>query len=438
MDRCDIAIIGAGVAGMSAAWVLRGQSIKVLESEPVAGGRTHSVQEDENHWFCLGAQYLPDIFQELGREVDVEIFGGKIPPPALFFRGKRIIQRNPIVWFWQMPIAPRARLDFLRLAWRVQRTVSRLNSLSDEKRAQMEDSSLLSWVGNVHPHVVEMIDMWATMAGGKDASELSAHAGLSTLQAVIGQPGAHHGPGGIALARGGTGRVCQAIAERLGPKVVQTGAKVVRIEQSEASVRIAYLVGETECLLEARQAIITVPAPILLQILPELPDDKRAAIEAMTWQRGIALGVRTNETKPAPWDNMYWMRAGGPWVANVFNPGYFLPRKRPKNGSSLSLLSTGQSGENLWPLEDDEIIENVKRQLTEIFPEMTGAIANVVLHRHRYAYAAAGAGLTESRSVLAEPWQRVHFAGDYLTRVSTGEALKSGRAAAEAATTALS
>ena len=58
-NDCDVAVVGAGAAGIAAARALkaRGMRVKVLEARGRVGGRTHTI-ESHGHAFDLGAQHL--------------------------------------------------------------------------------------------------------------------------------------------------------------------------------------------------------------------------------------------------------------------------------------------------------------------------------------------------------------------------------------------
>lgn len=60
----DVAVVGAGPAGLTAAHELtrRGHSVTVFEREPVAGGRTHTEHFGPGHWSDTGAGWLASFY----------------------------------------------------------------------------------------------------------------------------------------------------------------------------------------------------------------------------------------------------------------------------------------------------------------------------------------------------------------------------------------
>lgn len=61
-----VAVIGAGPAGLTAAYRLRclGHEVDIVEREQVAGGRTHSEHHGPGHWVDTGAGWLASFYPE--------------------------------------------------------------------------------------------------------------------------------------------------------------------------------------------------------------------------------------------------------------------------------------------------------------------------------------------------------------------------------------
>ncbi|MGY8996775.1 MAG: FAD-dependent oxidoreductase, partial [Alphaproteobacteria bacterium] len=54
----DVAVLGAGVAGLTAAYRLRDRDVVVLEADSHVGGRTLSESFDDGSWANYPAQYV--------------------------------------------------------------------------------------------------------------------------------------------------------------------------------------------------------------------------------------------------------------------------------------------------------------------------------------------------------------------------------------------
>ena len=87
MTNRRIVIIGAGPGGLTSALQLAygGADVTVLESRPQVGGRCSSIYADGFRFdtgptFYLYPRILREIFQSIGRDIDVEIPMKRLDP----------------------------------------------------------------------------------------------------------------------------------------------------------------------------------------------------------------------------------------------------------------------------------------------------------------------------------------------------------------------
>ena len=78
MSKCDVAIIGAGSAGLVAGALLakHGKKVKVIEGDRYLGGRAKAVPFEEGYRLTLGGHLLEDdgtgitkIMEYVGKEL---------------------------------------------------------------------------------------------------------------------------------------------------------------------------------------------------------------------------------------------------------------------------------------------------------------------------------------------------------------------------------
>jgi len=89
IEKSDIIIIGAGLAGLTAAYYLKDkcQTIKLIESRPRCGGRILSVNEDDVNIIDLGATWLGSKHQHINKlldRLDIEIYEQHFGDSAIF------------------------------------------------------------------------------------------------------------------------------------------------------------------------------------------------------------------------------------------------------------------------------------------------------------------------------------------------------------------
>src|ERR687894_320315 len=65
-ERADVVVVGAGIAGLSAAWELRDTDVRVLEPTDRIGGRLKS-EPREPYWLNFGGHVIGGDETETGR-----------------------------------------------------------------------------------------------------------------------------------------------------------------------------------------------------------------------------------------------------------------------------------------------------------------------------------------------------------------------------------
>src|SRR5262245_58532116 len=165
--RYDAVIVGAGIAGLTAAWTLRDRRILVLEATERVGGRLRSEPRGP-YWLNLGAHLFGGrgtLMDRLARETGLEtrsIPGNRM---ALAFRGRSLSSGRPETYPFRLPLTWGARLSFVRAGLRLRAAVKEFLA---EKRprpgespaqtrarflAYRDDESFAAYLGRLHPDV---------------------------------------------------------------------------------------------------------------------------------------------------------------------------------------------------------------------------------------------------------------------------------------------
>src|SRR5688500_16676089 len=107
----DVVVVGAGIAGLAAAWKLRKRDVLVLEADDRVGGRIRS-EGSGDYWLNLGAHLFGEADSSAGkllRELALEarpIPGDRM---GLAFHGKIIAGGRAETFPLRVPLSPRAR-----------------------------------------------------------------------------------------------------------------------------------------------------------------------------------------------------------------------------------------------------------------------------------------------------------------------------------------
>src|SRR5205809_7594675 len=105
----EVVILGAGLAGMTAAYHLRDRDVVVIETRDRVGGRTQSGEHD-GYWYNSGAQFVWDARTVAPcRGPGLDVLGGEGALSAGVLNGKLAIAPDPNRLFTKMPVSWVAR-----------------------------------------------------------------------------------------------------------------------------------------------------------------------------------------------------------------------------------------------------------------------------------------------------------------------------------------
>jgi len=431
----DVVIVGAGLAGMTAAHELRDLDLVVVEKEPRVGGRTLSGSHGE-YWYNSGAQFVWDRRTlALCRELGLEVLDGEGARAAIFLRGKLVEAANPYALLARMPLSPREKLDFGLTIRRLRRLAGRMASMD---RRALDARSLGDLAGRTAPVTREILD---------NVTENGAGLGIDEVSGWIGLAYAIHLFGGdvndtLKAVRGGTQRITQAVAQELDPERLVLGAAVTEIVPEAGGVSVGYRRnGEVET-LQARRCIVAAPAPAVLEMVPDLPRDKRAALERMQpYTEGLNVAWLTDENGPMPWDRLLAVPVLGASFELFSNNAYFVrggSDERQPGGAFVTLSISGEKARGFSQLSDDEIHRAQLADLKRMFPSAADVLdrAQVRIRRWRALPRFHKGWLADQEAVRA-PVGKMHFCGDYTAQPGTPGAVGSGHHAALAVRAAL-
>ena len=347
--KADVVIVGAGLAGLSAARALvaKGKSVLVLEARDRVGGRTLNHDLGKGQVVEIGGQWVgptQDRILTLGQQVGVKTFKTYNEGTSIaHFQGNRI-EYPAAIGFPTLPddaltefVGALGKLDALA------KDVSRTTPWTATGGAQLDAKTFQNW-----------IDENAVKAGTKWGLQLAFEAiwaaeprDVSLLHALfyIASAGNAKTPGSLIRLSstgggaqesrfvGGSQKVSIEVAKRLGKRVV-LNAPVHRIARSGKT----YLVTSDKGTFTAPQVIVALP-PVLagrIDYTPHLPSHRDhltqrypagSVIKTLTifdepwWRKDGLSGQALSDVGPAKviYDNT--PPSGGPGVLLAFIEG---------------------------------------------------------------------------------------------------------------------
>ena len=360
-DEVDVAILGGGLAGLTAgrALVADRKKVLVLEARDRIGGRAVT---DTSLGFPvdLGASWLAPgpLAKELG--------GKLLPGPEV---GAIAVAGKPLT---AEQMADYAKAD------------ERMQALLKDLRTRMPDADPASFIRSVTPN-----------------EQLAFSRLLNKPPFAVTQP-----------LEGGIG----AAVARLGAKVrVKLGTRVLRINSTGSSSGGRFIeVVTTTGTLQARVVIVALPVSVLggghMGFAPPLSQKKRDALAAVTMASSlrIAASFRPDALKSPP---NAWLsglsRAGLPFEAMV----------RPQNRDAVILMLSGYAARQIEEAGANAAAAFALTTLAEVYGnDLRAAFLGSVASRWARDPLALGAwsvGAKGTDAVLAAPHsERVLFAGE--------------------------
>jgi len=429
----EVVVVGAGIAGLAAAWALRDRDVLVLEAGERVGGRIRSERRGR-YWLNFGAHVFGRedsatgrLLRETGTEaVDVP---GVLTGVAL---GDRVVAGRVETFPFRLPLAPADRLALVRAGIRLRLAVARYGRIADtgDQRRVLDflaDRGFADWLGPLPADVDAIIRPTIQRSSG-EPEELAAGYGIGYFHLVWDRSG--------GLARnilGGPSTLPETIAAALGDRV-STGCRVEEVAATGDGVRVRYARAGEANEVSARFVVVATPAYVTRTIVAGLPGDTRRALGEIVYGPYVVGAFLTGETSPMPWDGIYAVAAARRSFNMLFNTANVLRREDgPREpGGTLMAYSGACLGRRLWEVDDERVVTTYLDDLYAIFPEARGTVEEAVVHRWPHGLPYVRPGRNRVQPALERSLGNVFLAGDYLGTLYTDTAIATATAAAEA------
>lgn len=451
-DGTRVLILGAGLAGMTAAYELgqRGYDCHILEARPFAGGRcqssragfkttqvdgeTRTCDFDEGQYFNHGPWRLPSYhhavfhyIRKFGVPMEVMVqendlgyvkFDNADGPLA----GRRVRMR-------EIKADMRGYTAELLAKLTDQGALDEKLSFQDKERLVdylirqgFLDARDLSYKGTVHRGHTEFSAMGATTASEALAFKELLESGLGNL--FQGVSTIDH-PVIMFQAVGGMDRIAKAFERELA-EVITYNAEVQELKQDGNGVSVPYRdtgTGEVR-VAKADYCITTIPLGILLKLPTDLSDRCKEAMAAPGKMTVGKLALQMNRRFWEEDDDIY----GGESTLGI--PGHRIVYPSygygGKKGIIMSAYPVGQPAIPLGELSLAEQVEQAIERSERMHPgqfrkHYDDKAFSIAWHKTRYSEAGWSAWSPRAKynhlPVLREPQGRVYFAGDYISEL---------------------
>lgn len=322
-ESVPLVVIGGGIAGLTAAYLLRVHRPIVLEREPRFGGNSRG-EAWRGSDYCIGAAYFlePDAgsrIETLLRELGV--------PRAWRLKTTEdpvVVGRQRHDAFWNGDSDPVARPKIQALGRYFKSIfdgdssmpypdIPVLDPAARPGIDELDRHTFLEHVtkvsgGTLHPHVAAALEHYCWSSMGASAGEVSAAGGLNFYCAEFGN---------ICVLPGGNA----AVAERLVSKLEQAlpagamrpGCMVINVEVREDGALVTYLDERNELrTLYARALVVACPKFVAARVLRQIEAERSTAIARLRYRAYVVANVLLRRAVEPDFYDLFLAGSGAP------------------------------------------------------------------------------------------------------------------------------
>ena len=363
MSDKRVVIVGGGFAGLSAAYTLmkRGITPLLLEAEDRAGGRGKGEKVD-GFSLDMGAFVFTSTYDTAFRLCG-ELGLPLVPSTMKFghYRKGRWVTTTPdqSLWNFIRHVRTAITMGFLspagmRSGYKVMREIHRqapyMSFAGDSPLAEIDDDESF---GDYLERLRVPEDLQVSLRAPLDMILGDPMpAGQALMRAYIGETMLHSGR--VYMPERGIGSLSEALSDACSD-AIRVSTPVRRIVVADGTVTGVVVDGET---IEADAVICAVPGTKVPDLIPELPDETRRALSAVSYSTGCRVVIGLDHPPlPPGWHGALYPEDDD--TPLLLNRTAFLPACAPPGKSILDLLIGRDRARELIPLNDEEI----KREL---------------------------------------------------------------------------
>ena len=412
--RRQVVVVGAGIAGLTAAHFLKDLDVLVLEKEDKAGGHAR------RGWFPNGPYPVAAVYLDKPYGVVKELVDDlKLKPSPIHAPAEALKVGDKAVAEWlsdgvgRLPPSIRPEMEKLSAALK---EISKRNltipvtDSDPDLIAKYEGVTFWDWLEKGFGRTsAEMGDMFTKDMFGAGAKDVSALIGLLYIMDMI-EPSGCSWPGGLGAAS-------EALARELGPRV-RLGATVVSTRQSPQGVEVTYLKDGKLRTVEADAVVFATHMLVASRIAKDLSAEKLAAARKIRYSTYITVPLSFKEKV---WDQSYTLWSEDSIFTDITfdaqNNSHFPGADAMPGQVAVAYVPMGERSHGarreLLQTSDREIIARVKKDLEKVLPGSVAKLQDARVVRWGHAMPVMGPHyLRDIQPVITRPEKRYFFAGE--------------------------
>ncbi len=426
----EVLIVGAGIAGLTAAWRLHqaGVGVRVLEGQDRIGGRMFSLRDffPDGQVCELGGELIDTThvsIRNLAAELEIPLDDFVLDDPGLsrewsFFDGRRISEEEIVQAF--LAVSDRIVQD-------IQKIPDDFSYKNPGEAGELDRMTLAQWLdrSGATGWFRKLLDVAYTTELGLETDRQSS---LNLLTLIDPNPSPFRIYGGSDErfhVRGGNDRIPLTLAERLKDRI-ETGTRLEAVRKAGGGFVCSVRKGGSSREIRAEHLVLAIPFTLLREVKldVELPPVKKRAIQE--------LGYGTNAKLMAGFSRRVWRAQGsnGSTLSDLaYQTSWETSRAQPGAHGILTNFTGGRHGEDLGKGTAAEQADRFVADLDKVFPGIASArpgMKEVRFHWPSFpwvkgSYSAYLPGQwTAFGGAEGERVGNLHFAGEHCSQTAAG------------------
>jgi oxygen-dependent protoporphyrinogen oxidase len=409
----DVAVVGAGIAGLTAAHELvrAGLSVRVFETRDRVGGRMASHRHG-GYTMDEGAEQIPssgyratwELLRRTGlSETDLPRIGG---PIAMWRDGAAHSGvSDPRGLVGGAGLGPRARVDLARfLAWTARHR--RRFDPDVPEASPLGTATVATLARRYHPDLLDYLFQPVVGSFFGWQPERSTAAPFVSLMLDVGPPSTWR------TYRDGMDTLARELAGRLD---VRTGTTVTQVA---ADTGIAVLTTDHGP-VTARAALLCVPAPVAARLHTDEREPVRRFVDACTFTPALKVSCLLDRPLRLPArKRLYTLLTPAveePVLAGIIADHVKHPGRAPAGCGLVTLMTHPSAIRGLLDAPDDTVAAALVEPAARYVPGLADAVTSTFTHRFRHGLPEATPAALRLRAGFAARDGRypVDYAGDW-------------------------